>query len=101
MTRATLATAAILLALSGCGREGARPEQPSPGSLPKPTVALPSAVAVSDSDEVPAPPGASSPPAAPAPKLFGAPGMLPAAERHFELFQRLSEDKGPLIKASL
>jgi hypothetical protein len=88
-----LAGAVMLLSIGGCGRDADRPG-PSPGS-PRPSVALPSAVAVVDRDaEVT--PAASKPTG-----LFGAPGALPAAERHFELYQRMNEETAPLIKASL
>jgi hypothetical protein len=77
MSKATLAGAVMIIVLGGCGPAD-RPEQPSPGADTEVTV--------------PAAPGGTP--------LFAAPGALPAAERHFELYQRMSEERAPLIKAS-
>ena len=95
MSKAMLAAAivAVSIPIGGCDRADS-PEKPSPGHVPRPTVALPAAIPVADTDsEAPARPSGTP--------LFSAPGSLPAAERHFELFQRMNEGSAPLVKASL
>lgn len=103
MTKATLAGALVMLLLSACGRDSS-PPPPSPGTPPKPTTASPASFSSIDmkgmaevQNEASSHRGDRDLGIEP----LRVPGALPAAERHFEVFQRLNGDKAALIQAAL
>jgi hypothetical protein len=102
MTKATLAGAVVVLLLSACGRDSS-PPPPSPATPPKPTTAAPASYGSVDVTGVI---GVQHDPSYRDERDRGieplrVPGALPAAERHFEVFQRLNGEKAVVVQAAV
>lgn len=100
MRKAIVASAFMAMALWGCSRDTPPPERPSPGSMPKPKVALSSPHPDSEGDRATLAQHWSRA-SAPDTGLFNAPGALPAAEKHFELFEQMTRDRAAMVRASV
>lgn len=102
MKRQLLAGAVMLVLLGACGRDQSSPPPPSPGTPPKPKTEF---TAVHDLHHDAGGPlaqtGAQADGREWGVELLRAPGALPAAERHFEVFQRLYAERAILIQAGL
>jgi hypothetical protein len=95
MKAGLFAGAVMLLMLSACGRDASPPSPPSPGNPPKPKTES------SVTTEV-RPIGYALPARAEGEggvELVRAPGALPAAERHFEVFRRMQSEQAITIQA--